>query len=73
MGVFMHKSNKIKFCLLKLEQESVFRHVEEPCNSVLHDLSFEIKSNEQVGVVGRTGSKKSSLKPALSRTIPYYE
>ncbi|KAJ7071475.1 hypothetical protein C8F01DRAFT_1317450 [Mycena amicta] len=36
---------------------------------VLQDISFEIKSGERVGIVGRTGSGKSSLTLALLRTI----
>ncbi|QRW00074.1 ABC transporter transmembrane region [Ceratobasidium sp. AG-Ba] len=38
--------------------------------AVLHGLSFEIKSGERVGVVGRTGSGKSSLALSLMRMIP---
>ncbi|KAK7058408.1 hypothetical protein VNI00_002042 [Paramarasmius palmivorus] len=36
---------------------------------VLHDLSFSIRSGERVGVVGRTGSGKSSLTLSLLRCI----
>ena len=36
---------------------------------VLHDLNFRIASGERVGVVGRTGSGKSSLTLALLRCI----
>ncbi|KAG8986758.1 hypothetical protein FRB90_003805 [Tulasnella sp. 427] len=38
--------------------------------NVLHDVSFEIKSGEHVGVVGRTGAGKSSLSLSLLRMIP---
>ncbi|KAG9012419.1 hypothetical protein FRB94_006034 [Tulasnella sp. JGI-2019a] len=38
--------------------------------NVLHDVTFEIKSGERVGVVGRTGAGKSSLSLALLRMIP---
>ncbi|KAJ7690181.1 hypothetical protein B0H17DRAFT_1331449 [Mycena rosella] len=37
---------------------------------VLHDISFHIKSGERVGIVGRTGSGKSSLTLSLLRCIP---
>ncbi|RPD55086.1 multidrug resistance-associated ABC transporter [Lentinus tigrinus ALCF2SS1-6] len=36
---------------------------------VLHDISFEVKSGERVGIVGRTGSGKSSLALSLLRLI----
>ncbi|KAH9912641.1 uncharacterized protein B0H18DRAFT_889646 [Fomitopsis serialis] len=36
---------------------------------VLHELSFEVKSGERVGIVGRTGSGKSSLTLSLLRCI----
>ncbi|KAF9811113.1 hypothetical protein IEO21_06662 [Rhodonia placenta] len=36
---------------------------------VLHEISFEIKSGERVGVVGRTGSGKSTLTLALLRCV----
>ncbi|KAL0059597.1 hypothetical protein AAF712_013648 [Marasmius tenuissimus] len=36
---------------------------------VLHDLNFQVKSGERIGVVGRTGSGKSSLTLSLLRCI----
>ncbi|KAL0058896.1 hypothetical protein AAF712_014394 [Marasmius tenuissimus] len=36
---------------------------------VLHDISFHVKSGERIGVVGRTGSGKSSLTLSLLRCI----
>ena len=37
---------------------------------VLKDVSFEVKSGERVGIVGRTGSGKSSLTLSLSTISP---
>ncbi|KAF8477848.1 hypothetical protein JB92DRAFT_2801159 [Gautieria morchelliformis] len=37
---------------------------------VLHNISFKIMSGERIGVVGRTGSGKSSLTLSLLRCIP---
>lgn len=34
---------------------------------VLHGISFEVKNMEKVGIVGRTGSGKSSIVQALLR------
>lgn len=36
---------------------------------ILHDLNFEIRSGERIGIVGRTGSGKSSLTLSLLRCI----
>ncbi|KAJ7045853.1 hypothetical protein C8F04DRAFT_1066426 [Mycena alexandri] len=38
-------------------------------STVLHDISFNIRSGERVGIVGRTGSGKSSLTLSLLRCI----
>nr|GAT43358.1 ATP-binding cassette transporter [Mycena chlorophos] len=37
--------------------------------NVLHEMSFDVRSGERVGVVGRTGAGKSSLTLALLRCI----
>ncbi|KAJ7148957.1 hypothetical protein C8R43DRAFT_1088261 [Mycena crocata] len=42
----------------------------EDSPNVLHNVSFHIKSGDRVGIVGRTGSGKSSLTLALLRCIP---
>lgn len=36
---------------------------------VLRDLSFEVRPREKIGVVGRTGSGKTSLALSLLRAI----
>ncbi|KAF7964504.1 hypothetical protein HWV62_6773, partial [Athelia sp. TMB] len=52
---------------LRVEQLSARYSVNGP--EVLHNLSFHIKGGERIGVVGRTGSGKSSLTLALLRCI----
>jgi len=41
-------------------------------DTVLHELNFEVKSGEKVGIVGRTGAGKTSVTMALFRIIEPY-
>ncbi|KAH9028058.1 hypothetical protein EDB83DRAFT_1910018 [Lactarius deliciosus] len=52
---------------LRVEKLSARYSLEGP--NVLYDISFHIKSGERIGVVGRTGSGKSSLTLSLLRCI----
>ncbi|CCM01503.1 uncharacterized protein FIBRA_03559 [Fibroporia radiculosa] len=52
---------------LKVEKLSARYSQDGP--HVLHEISFEVKSGERVGIVGRTGSGKSSLTLSLLRCI----
>ncbi|KAJ7213835.1 hypothetical protein GGX14DRAFT_444201 [Mycena pura] len=53
-----------------LRVEHLTARYSEDGPNVLHDISFHIKSGERVGIVGRTGSGKSSLTLSLLRCIP---
>ncbi|KZT60639.1 P-loop containing nucleoside triphosphate hydrolase protein [Calocera cornea HHB12733] len=50
--------------------ENLFARYSKDEPLVLKDITFEIKSGERVGIVGRTGSGKSSLALSLLRLIP---
>ncbi|KIJ48473.1 hypothetical protein M422DRAFT_247818 [Sphaerobolus stellatus SS14] len=52
-----------------LRVEKLSARYSEDGPRVLHDISFEIQSGERVGIVGRTGSGKSSLTLSLLRCI----
>ncbi|CAA7262907.1 unnamed protein product [Cyclocybe aegerita] len=52
-----------------LQVEKLSARYSQSGPKVLHDVSFHIKSGERVGIVGRTGSGKSSLTLALLRCI----
>uniref|UniRef100_F6Q5Y8 Uncharacterized protein n=1 Tax=Ciona intestinalis TaxID=7719 RepID=F6Q5Y8_CIOIN len=56
------KHGKIKF-------ENVSMRYRDGLPEVLHNISFEINSNDKVGIVGRTGSGKSSLGVVLFRLV----
>lgn len=47
--------------------QNVFYRYFTEAEPVLRNLSFEIKSKEKIGIVGRTGAGKSSLVGALFR------
>ncbi|KDR83043.1 hypothetical protein GALMADRAFT_866150 [Galerina marginata CBS 339.88] len=52
-----------------LRVESLSARYSQSGPKVLHDLSFHIQSGQRIGIVGRTGSGKSSLTLALLRCI----
>ncbi|KAJ7264448.1 P-loop containing nucleoside triphosphate hydrolase protein [Mycena haematopus] len=53
-----------------LQVEGLSARYSEDGPKVLHDISFHIKAGERVGIVGRTGSGKSSLTLSLLGCIP---
>ncbi|KAF9015463.1 ATP-binding cassette transporter [Cyathus striatus] len=53
----------------KVEVKSLSARYSLDGPKVLHDLTFNIRSGERIGVVGRTGSGKSSLTLSLLRCI----
>lgn len=54
----------------ELVVEKLSARYSEDGPAVLHDISFTIPSGSKIGVVGRTGSGKSSLTLSLLRLIP---
>lgn len=40
--------------------------------TVLDNLSFEVKAGEKIGVVGRTGAGKSTISLAISRIVEIF-
>lgn len=59
-------NNEVDNATIKFDDVS-FKYKEEAENVVLSDLSFEIKSGEVVGIVGGTGSGKTSLVQLIPR------
>lgn len=51
----------------KIEFKDVFYRYSTECQPVLRGLSFSVKPNEKVSVVGRTGAGKSSLINSIFR------
>ncbi|KAJ7758122.1 hypothetical protein DFH07DRAFT_818757 [Mycena maculata] len=54
----------------ELRVENLSARYSEDGPEILHSISFTIKSGERIGIVGRTGSGKSSLTLSLLRCIP---
>ncbi|KAJ7630177.1 multidrug resistance-associated ABC transporter [Roridomyces roridus] len=52
-----------------LRVENLTARYSEDSPEILHGLSFNVKSGERIGIVGRTGSGKSSLTLSLLRCI----
>ncbi|EIW59890.1 multidrug resistance-associated ABC transporter [Trametes versicolor FP-101664 SS1] len=52
-----------------LSVEKLSARYSEDGPRVLHDISFDVASGERIGIVGRTGSGKSSLTLSLLRCI----
>jgi ABC-type multidrug transport system fused ATPase/permease subunit len=50
-------------------KEVVFRYPSRPDKVVLNHLTFEIQAGHKVGIVGRTGSGKSTIMAALFRLV----
>ena len=57
-------------CSGDLRVEGLYARYSTAGPLVLQDVSFQVKSGERVGIVGRTGSGKSSLMLSLMRAIP---
>ncbi|KAI5122638.1 hypothetical protein M0805_008723 [Coniferiporia weirii] len=53
----------------ELRVENLCARYSDDSPEVLRDVSFEVKSGERVGIVGRTGAGKSSIALALLRAI----
>jgi ABC-type multidrug transport system fused ATPase/permease subunit len=53
----------------KVEAKRIAYRYRPELPKVLHDISFSIKSHEKIGIVGRTGSGKSTLTLAMLRIL----
>lgn len=55
----------------------IFRNVEakyrENLNAVLKNINFSIKPKEKIGIVGRTGSGKSTITLTILRVIELFK
>ena len=52
-----------------MEFEHVFLKYRPTTETVLKDLTFEVKPGEKVGIVGRTGAGKSTICLSLHRIM----
>lgn len=52
---------------------SVSLQYRSTCPYALKNVSFETRPGEKIGIVGRTGSGKSSLIQVICRMVDYFE
>jgi len=55
------------------EAKEIYYKYREELPNVIHGISFNIKQNERIGVVGRTGSGKSTLTLGLLRILELHQ
>lgn len=46
-------------------------YADDPKTNILHDISFKVKKGETIGIIGRSGSGKSSIINVLTRVDEY--